>query len=159
MRIAFSFCLASILSAAGSATSRNDEAVTTVVRLFQEDFNDGAFKKAPSYTTEDWEHIHSGGGITRGRDEVLRDVRGVHQTFLKGVSMMIDSMSVRYLTSDVAIVDAVHTVSPHKSSSGQMHVNEQWRKTYVIVRTQGRWLLAHDHSTTIEGSMIAQPTK
>lgn len=132
-------------------TAESDESVLQVVRSFQEDFNTGAFVKAPDYTTHDWVHIHSGGGLIRGRADVLEDVRSVHQTILKGVSMTIDSTSVRHLTPDVAVVDAFHTVSPHKSSTGQDHINEQWIKTYVLVKRNGRWLLAHDHSTTIEG--------
>lgn len=136
---------------------RDDESVRAVVRLFQEDFNEGSFRRAPDYTTTDWEHIHSGGGITRGRAQVLEEVRGVHQTILKDVTMTTDSLRVRYVTSDVALVEAVHTVSPHESSSGEMHMNEKWRKTYVIVQRDGAWLLAHDHSTTIEGSITVLP--
>jgi uncharacterized protein (TIGR02246 family) len=146
-----------LLVTAACQSTGDDESVKTVVRLFQEDFNEGSFRRAPDYTTTDWEHIHSGGGITRGRAEVLEEVRGVHQTILKDVSMTIDSIRARFVTSDVALVDAVHTVSPHRSSSGEMHINEKWIKTYVIVRRNGRWLLAHDHSTTIEGSMTEVP--
>ena len=138
---------------------KDDEAVKGVVRMFQDDFNDGAFNMATTYTTTDWEHIHSGGGIIRGREEVLKDVRSVHQTILKGASITTDSMDVRYLTADVAIVDAVHAVSPHRSSNGEMHINEKWAKTYVIVRRNGKWLLAHDHATTIEGSLSVESPK
>jgi hypothetical protein len=66
-------------------SSQDDQLVKKVVIAFQEDFNDGSFKNATSYTTIDWEHLDPGGGITKGRDEVLKVVRSVHQTFLKGV--------------------------------------------------------------------------
>lgn len=144
--------------AAAWANAADDEAVREVIRLFQADFNEGTFQNAPSYTTEDWEHIHSGGGITRGRDQVLSEVRSVHQSILKGVSMSMESMTIRYVTADVALVVALHNVSPHKSSSGEMHVGEQWLKTYIVVRRNGRWLLTHDHATTIEGSLSSEPT-
>lgn len=150
------FAGALVLAAACERPTGSD-AVETVVRLFQEDFNEGSFRRAPDYTTTDWHHIHSGGGITRGRADVLSEVRAVHQTFLKDVTMSLDSMHIRHVTPDVAVVDAVHTVSPHQSSSGEMHTNEKWLKTYVIVRRNGRWLLAHDHSTTIEGSISVSP--
>ena len=41
-------------------------------------------KMHPFYTTIDWVHINPGGGITRGREDVLREVRAIHQTMLKG---------------------------------------------------------------------------
>jgi hypothetical protein len=76
------YSLAIVLSAASPCpSSRDEESARKVVRLFQQDFNDGGFQNAPDYTTHDWEHIHSGGGIVRSREEVLREVRGVHQTF------------------------------------------------------------------------------
>src|SRR6266487_2051013 len=84
-------------------SSQDKEAVKNVVIAFQDDFNDGSFKNAAAYSTTDWEHINPGGGIDKGRDSVLKTVRAVHQTFLKGVTMRIESMDIRFLTPDVAI--------------------------------------------------------
>ena len=80
-----------------------------VVKSFVTDYNSGDFKNVLSYTTDDWLHINPGGGITRGRDEVLKEVRAIHKTMLKGVSITIDSMTVRFVTHEVALVNAIHT--------------------------------------------------
>lgn len=126
------------------------EDVKKVVLLFQEDFNEGGFKNAFSYTTADWEHINPLGGIDKGRDEVLKVVRGVHQTFLKGVTMQVESMNIRFITNDVAIADVIHSITTFTTPDGVKHENEKHIKTYVIVKQYGKWLLTHDHNTIIQ---------
>ena len=133
-------------------SSQDKEAVKKVVITFQEDFNDGSFKNAATYSTTDWEHINPGGGIDKGRDSVLKTVRAVHQTFLKGVTMRIESMDIRFITPDVAIADVIHKVDNYTTPDGVKHENERHIKTYVVVKKKGKWLLAQDHNTVIRGS-------
>ena len=140
-------------------SSQDKEAVKNVVIAFQEDFNEGSFKNAEAYSTIDWEHINPGGGIDKGRDSVLKTVRAVHQTFLKGVTMRIESMDIRFITSDVAIADVIHNIDNYTTPDGIKHENERHIKTYVVVKKKGKWLLAHDHNTAIQGSNTAAKQK
>jgi uncharacterized protein (TIGR02246 family) len=140
-------------------SSQDKEAVKTVVIAFQDDFNDGGFKNAAAYSTTDWEHINPGGGIDKGRDSVLKIVRAVHQTFLKGVTMRIESMDIRFLTPGVAIADVIHNVGNYTTPDGVKHENERHIKTYVVVKRNGKWLLAQDHNTIIQGSNTAANQK
>lgn len=140
-------------------SSQDKEAVKKVVITFQEDFNDGSFKNAAAYSTTDWEHINPGGGIDKGRDSVLKTVRAVHQTFLKGVTMLIESMDIRFITPDVAIADVIHKVDNYTTPDGVKHENERHIKTYVVVKKKGKWLLAQDHNTVIQGSNTAANQK
>ena len=160
MKAVFVLTIASFLSFVSMGQSSYDsEAVKKVVIAFQDDFNDGSFKNAASYTTTDWEHLNPGGGITKGRDEVLKEVRGVHQTFLKGISMNIQSMDIRFVTPDVAIADVIHKVSDFEYPAGVKHKNELNLKTYVVVKQRGKWLLTHDQNTTVAGSNTAENPK
>lgn len=150
MKAIFFLTVVSFLPVVSMGQSSNDtKAVKKVVIAFQEDFNDGSFKNAASYTTIDWEHLDPGGGITKGRDEVLELVRRVHQTFLKGVSITIESMTIRFITPDVAIADVIHKISTYEIPAGVKHENERELKTYVVVKQKGKWLLTHDQNTTI----------
>src|SRR5437667_12014944 len=100
---------ASLLCLISVARGSDDEPlVREVVNAFVADYNNGDFKNAPTYTTADWVHINPGGGITRGRDKVLKEVRAIHKTMLKGVSITIDGMTVHFVTADVGWVDADH---------------------------------------------------
>jgi uncharacterized protein (TIGR02246 family) len=142
---------AGFLSLMGVARASDDEQVVReVVRSFVTDYNNGDFKNAPSYTTDDWVHINPGGGLTRGRDEVLKEVRAIHKTMLKGVSITIDKMTVNFVTPDVALVNAIHTSTSYVTpEDGVKHDNERQMKTYVIVKRNGKWLLALDQNTII----------
>ena len=131
--------------------SRNEQSVKKVVLAFQDDFNEGGFKKAEFYTTKDWEHINPGGGITKGREAVLKEVNAVHQTFLKGVSLTIESITIRFLTPTVAIANVVHKSSDYELPQGVKHQNERQMKTYIIVKKQNKWLLTLDQNTLIAG--------
>ncbi|GAB3341529.1 SgcJ/EcaC family oxidoreductase [Larkinella ripae] len=130
-------------------TAQDKAAVKAVIRLFQQDFNDGSFKHAPDYATPDWGHINPGGGIDKGRDNVLKLVRSVHQTFLKGVTMKIESMDIRFITPDVSIGDVVHQMDDYITPDGVKHKKERQIKTYVLVKRKGKWFLAQDHNTII----------
>ena len=142
---------AGFLCLMGVARASDDEQlVREVVKSFVTDYNNGDFKNAPSYTTDDWVHINPGGGLTRGRDEVLKEVRAIHKTMLKGVSITIDSMTVHFVTRDVALVNAVHTSDSYVTpEDGVKHENERQMKTYVVVKRNGKWLLALDQNTII----------
>jgi len=126
------------------------EAVKNVIVEFQKDFNDGGFKNAHRYTTEDWVHINPGGGITKGRVEVLHEVIAVHQTFLKGVTMTIESMEIRFVTPTVAVADVTHLISPFELPIGVINENQRNIKTYVVVKQKDKWLLSHDHNTVVQ---------
>src|SRR3954465_8215480 len=98
MKSFFLLALISFISFVSKGQNSQDkEEVRKVVIAFQEDFNNGDFINADSYSTADWEHINPGGGIDKGRDSVLKFVRAVHQTFLKGVRMRVESMNIRFL--------------------------------------------------------------
>ena len=160
MKAFFILITMSLLSFVGKGQSSQDkETIKKVVNAFQEDFNDGGFINANHYSTSDWRHINPIGGIDKGRDSVLKGVRAVHQTFLKGVTMQIESMDIRFITTEVAIADVIHKVDNFTTPDGVKHENERHIKTYVIVKKKGKWLLAQDHNTIIQGSNTAANQK
>ena len=64
--------------------SDEEQLVREVVKAFVTDYNNGDFKNAHSYTTDDWVHINPGGGVTRGRDEVLKGGKSYSQNHVEG---------------------------------------------------------------------------
>lgn len=146
----FAFLTFILCSCTSRLTESDEEAVKKVVVEFVQDFNDGSFKKAELYATEDWIHINPGGGIDVGKKNVLNRVRSVHQTFLKNVSISIDSMTVRFVTPEVALVTAHHPVDDYTTPDNVTHSNERQIKSYVMVKRNGRWLMTLDHNTVIQ---------
>ena len=85
------FAVASVVFIGGLLAHRpsDEEEVRQAVQSFHAAFNQHDFRSAEEYTTEDWNHINPFGGWTRGRDAVLKELREVHSTFLKGVSATV----------------------------------------------------------------------
>ena len=148
--IPYFFLTLVLYSCARTVKQADEDSVRKVVLEFQEDFNDGSFKRAEIYATNDWVHINPGGGVDIGRENVLKLVRGVHQTFLKGVSITTDSMNVRFITPEVALVTAYHPIDKYTTPDSVTHVNERQIKSYVLVKQGGKWLLTLDHNTVIQ---------
>jgi uncharacterized protein (TIGR02246 family) len=144
--------LASVILHSCSATvsQKDEDSVKKVIFEFKEDFNDGFFKRAEIYATNDWIHINPRGGIDVGKENVLKLVRGVHQTFLKGVSMTTDSMNVRFITAEVALVTTYHPIDKYTTPDNVTHVNERQIKSYVLIKQDRKWLLTLDHNTMIQ---------
>ena len=76
-------------------SSTQETAVRKAVQSFYDAFNSHDFTRVPEFTTEDWTHINPMGGWTRGRDAVLKNLKEVHSTFLKGVIDTVEEMEVR----------------------------------------------------------------
>jgi len=139
-----------VLSNSSFGQSSNDEQlVKNVVLAYQDDYNDGGFKNVESYTTKDWEHINPIGGITKGRDEVMKELRPLCQTILKGVTLGVESVTIRFLSPTVAIANVVHTCSDYEFPKGVKHHDERHMKTYIMVKRQNRWLLTLDQNDII----------
>ena len=145
----FIFFTAILSNTSFGQSAKDEQLVKNVVLAYQDDYNDGAFKNAASYSTQDWEHINPIGGITRGRDEVLKELRPLTQTILKGVTLQVESITVRFLSPTVAIANVVHKCSDYEFPQGVKHQNERHMKTYIIVKKQNKWLLTLDQNTII----------
>ncbi|TDX02166.1 SgcJ/EcaC family oxidoreductase [Dinghuibacter silviterrae] len=129
--------------------SKDEQAVKNVVASFQDDFNDGRYLKVDSYTTQDWVHINPIGGITYGRDSVLKELLPLQSTILKGAAMTTESTAVRFLSPTVAMALVVHQVGDYEFPQGVKHHNERYMKTYILVKKQNKWLLTLDQNDVI----------
>ncbi len=129
--------------------STAEAGVIATVKKFYDGFNDGRFLRAEDYTTSDWIHINPMGGQTIGRDATLKDVRTVHQSFLKGVTDTPESYNVKFSSPDVAIVVVPSKLSTLTLPDGVKRENARNIRTFVVVKRNGRWLIQHDQNTFI----------
>ncbi len=143
--LSLAFCVEGL-----AQNSAGEVPVRQAVKAFYTAFDNG-FEGAIKFATDDWYHINPYGGWTRGRENVLKEVREVHSTFLKGVSDTIEEMSVRFATRDVAVVTVTSVMSTFLTPDGIKHKNERHIRTFVVVKRGGRWLVMQDQNTAIGG--------
>ncbi len=136
-----------VLSMATAQTPHDEKQVRQVVQSFYDAFNAHAFDRAAEFTTDDWTHINPGGGWKKGREAVLKELKEVHSTFLKGVTDTPEEMSVRFAAHDVAVVTVPSRVGTYITPDGVRHENERQIRTFVVVRRAGKWLIMQDQNT------------
>ncbi len=127
----------------------HEEEVRKVVLSFYAAFNAHDFQHASEFTTADWEHINPFGGWRRGRQAVLDELRQVHGTFLKGVTDTPETLSVRLLSRNTAVVTVVSQMSTFTTPDGIRHEAERHIRTFVLIKQGGRWLVMLDQNTRI----------
>jgi len=147
--ISLTSCQSTKQNDALAQTSNEEKQVRQAVQSFYDDFNSHNFGRVAEYTTEDWNHINPFGGLTVGRETVLKELKEVHSTFLKGVSSTIEDMSVRFATPDAAIVTVTNRMDTYTTPDGVKHENERQIKTFVVVKRNGKWLIMQDQNTLI----------
>jgi uncharacterized protein (TIGR02246 family) len=128
-------------------TAGQEADVRKAVQSFYEAFNSHNFDRVPEFTTEDWTHVNPLGGWTRGRDAILKELKEVHSTFLKGVTDTPEEMEIRFATTNVAIVTVPSRMSPHTTPDGVRRENQRQIRTFVVVQRGGRWLIMQDQNT------------
>jgi uncharacterized protein (TIGR02246 family) len=150
LKVLASLTAALMLTSCNSAPSDREAKVRAVVAEFYRNFDEG-FGDPADYATEDWYHISPYGGIDKGRDSTMKDVREVHQTFLKGTKDKITNINIRLASNEVAVATVTSEMSPFTSPDGVKHGVEGHVRTFVVVKRQGRWLIMQDQNTTIAG--------
>jgi uncharacterized protein (TIGR02246 family) len=136
--------LVSCSSDRGGQEARVRAAVDDFYRNFDEGFTNPA-----DYATEDWNHINPSGGRDQGREATMKEVRAVHQSFLKGTTDTVEQMDVRFASADVAIATVISAMSPYTGPGGGKHGTERHIRTFVVVKRGERWRIMQDHNTTI----------
>lgn len=134
-------------------SSKDEQAIKKIINSFYNSFKHDDFKDFPEYTTEDINYVHPLGGWIKGRKEVQAILQEVHNTFLQKTPIKIDTMAIRFITRSVAIVNVIDTMGPYAASDSSNRGNKPPVKsvrTMVVVQKKGKWLLAQNHSTTIQ---------
>jgi uncharacterized protein (TIGR02246 family) len=80
----------------------------------------------------------------------FKEVREVHQSFLKGTTENIESMDIRFATPDVAVGTVVSLGSGFTSPDGVKHKPGRAIRTFVVVRRAKRWQIMQDQNTLIQ---------
>jgi len=75
-------------------TPRKEIRLRQAVQSFYDAFNAHGFGRAAKYTTQDWNHINPGGGWKSGRAAVLKELKEVRSTFLKGVFDTVEDVEI-----------------------------------------------------------------
>lgn len=117
------------------------------------DYNDMA-----NYATEDCDWVNVKGMWWKGRKEVLYAHQEYHKTIFKNTSLKKNSTTIRFISSDVAIIHLSWHTGAFNTPSGTAVPEGDDLATLVFVKKNGTWLLtAAENVNVIEASQKHNP--
>ena len=100
--------------------------------------------------TEDVEWINVSGNHWRGKEEVYKGHDTIHRTIFANTDMSIDTATLRAIAPDVTAAVATMRFGPVITPNGQMVHEIKTRGTFILLKREGRWKIAHFHNTTVD---------
>ncbi len=100
--------------------------------------------------TEDVEWINVSGHHWRGKAAVYKGHDMIHRTIFAKTGMSIEHVVTRALTPDVAVVVATMLFGPVVTPSGQELPELKTRGSFIVVRQDGIWKIAHFQNTVVD---------
>ena len=125
-----------------AAPAMSDEAM---IQKFAEDFatawNAGDAQAVASFWTLDGDSIGPEGRVASGREEVQSRYAEVFEGMYKGTSISITTTSVRFIQSDVAVVDGSYEITGMKDAEGNDMPAIKGIYTNISVKEGEQWLI------------------
>jgi uncharacterized protein (TIGR02246 family) len=144
-----------LISLACCAQSNDKTAIERQVKKMIADWNTHEFKNMDFYTTEDVEWVNIVGMWWKGREDVKKAHQTTFDQFFKAVPFTQKSLTIRLLTSDVAIANLVCHVGALFPPDGIDRGNNRTPETdnllmLIYVKKNGTWLLSAGQNTIID---------
>lgn len=142
-----------IFSCKNKKPPTDDEAVKAVVDSFYYDLMTNDFKDISGYTTNDINYISQAGTWFKDRKQLQDSIEQIYKNVSKNAPVSIDTMTIRYVTKEVAIVNLVEKTAFYpiviaKANNGPDGIKTA--RTMVLIKQNGKWLLTQNQSTMIE---------
>ncbi|MDO7877708.1 SgcJ/EcaC family oxidoreductase [Hymenobacter sp. ASUV-10] len=143
-----------------TTTAADETAIRQLVQRMAANWTNHHFADMETYTTPDVSWVNIVGMWWRGRPAVQQAHQQIFDTMFKGVPFTLNDVNVRFVTPDVAVVNAHEHVGAFYPPDG---INRGANKagdtdelmTLVMVKQQGRWLLTAGQNTVIDARAAA----
>ena len=127
------------LSTACFVANKGEDALRKRISDFQEAFNKHDAKAAAEFFAEDGDLINPMGVTGRGRAEVEKVVAGDLANFIRDGKTTFTITNIRFVKSDVAVVDMTHEVSGVHGPDGKEMPAMKVLVTGVAVMKKDMW--------------------
>lgn len=129
--------------------SEDEQAIRQVLAQMTDGFNRHDAGASVSGLADDADFVNVKGAWWRGRDEIEKARRAGFEGILRHARIDPIDTRVRFVSPDVAVAHVTFELSGLTAADGQSIPASQEIGTRVLVRRDGRWLVAAIHSTTI----------
>jgi uncharacterized protein (TIGR02246 family) len=134
------------------ATSTDEKAVRAATEALVTSWNKHNYANLSSYATADADWVNIVGMWWKGRDAVQKAHQVYHERMFKNTPLTTETITVRFITPDVAIVHHLTKIGAFTTPSGHKAGNDQNLATLVFVKQRGKWLLTAGQNVPVDAS-------
>jgi uncharacterized protein (TIGR02246 family) len=143
--------LAAVISVAAAvraeepvARSGDAEAIRQLYAGYDAEWNKGDLAGLALVWADDADHVEPDGRAIKGRAAIAKELGQRLATDLKGTRSQQTITGIRFISPDVAVVDAAYEVSGARDAQGQTLPTLQGRYVDIWVKRAGKWHIAAD---------------
>jgi uncharacterized protein (TIGR02246 family) len=125
----------------GQRSSADEAAIRKLMDSMVTAWTTGDARRLAAVYTIDADYASSTGFTANGRAEIEQAYVGQFAGVYKGTSLKLTITGVRFLTPDVALVNADFEVTGIRGPGGQPAPPRRGSNTSILVRTKGEWLM------------------
>jgi uncharacterized protein (TIGR02246 family) len=138
-------CVAAAVQAKEPAARSGDaEAIRQLYARYDAAWNKGDFAGLAMVWADDADHVEPDGRAIKGRAAIAKELGQRLATDLKGTRSQQTITDIRFVTSDVAVVDATYEVSGAHDAQGQSLPALQGRYVDIWLKHAGKWHIVAD---------------
>ncbi len=138
-------CLAFPMTAQrAGAGSRGEETIRKLSASYDETWNKGDAAALAAFWADDASHMEPDGQIVAGRTALAKRLAERLDADLKGTHSHQTVESIRFVTADVAVVDASYEVTGAHDLAGKSKPPMQGRYVDIWVKRSGKWHITVD---------------
>ncbi len=127
-----------------SARSSGEETIRKLYASYDETWNKGDAAALAAFWADDASHMEPDGHIVAGRTALAKELAERLGADLKGTRSHQTIEAIRFLTADVAVVDASYEVTGAHDLAGKSKPPIQGRYVDIWVKRSGKWKITVD---------------
>jgi len=128
----------------GHASAADEQAIRQLYTSYDEIWAKADAKAMAQFWAEDAYHVEPDGRVVTGRAAMEKELADRFAGDLKGTRSKQSLDGIRFITPDVAVVDASYEVTGAKDAEGKALPPMQGRYVDIWVKKGGRWHIATD---------------
>jgi uncharacterized protein (TIGR02246 family) len=130
-----------------AARKKDAAAIRQLYTEYDAAWNKGNVAAMAMAWTDDAEHVDPDGRVVEGRAAIKQDFEQRFATDLKGTRSQETITGIRFVTPEVAVVDATYEVTGAVDAQGQSRPPLQGHYVDIWVKRAGAWYIAADRPT------------
>ena len=132
------------------------KAIEAQVNAFFTSWNNHDFSDMKNYIAEDCDFVNIAGFHWKGGKDVQYAHQTVHQTIFKDVPLEKRAVTIRFLTSDVAVAHVLmHPMKSYTTPDGSKGGDSDALATFVFVKKRDAWMVEAVENVVV--SEVAKP--